>query len=322
MENVLNNPPTNKLGSGLTEASLLAAVSKSGYPLQTTVANSLRPHFPYLQQEWSYADENRQEVRTIDILAEKGLWDIKQEQPRVRPTLDLLIECKKSELPYVFFLSSSKPWVRHFPLVAGLLHDSLTLVTDDDASSYVMPVLHALGLDSHPFITKEAEYCMSFSKCARKGKGLELTGTESFHGLVLPILKAMRYFQVSESPPRSFRYFDCHLVIGVGVLDAPMVGVRVVAQSHDLVLLPWVRVVRHETDKTADWLQRTKLFAIDVVHKDFFQNYVNEHVLPFARRFSELVLKHQKVLASGKGFASGFGKDGLHNIEQRLEATK
>lgn len=321
METCPNNPATNKLGSGLTETDVLDAVSKSGYPLQTIVGDYLRSQFR-VQEEWSYIDKDAQELRTIDILAEKWLYDFPREQPRVRPTLDLLVECKQSTLPYVFFLSSSKPWVPHFPLLAGLFRHTLVLTTDDDASSWELPILRALGLDSHPFIVEEPEYCMSFTKCVRKGSDVELSGSESFHGLVLPILKAMHYFQIAESPPKTASYFDCHLVIGIGVIDAPMVGVRVSEQSHDLTLLPWVRVVRHETDEISDLWHWTRLFAIDIVHKDFLQHYLEKHVFPFAREFSKLVIKHQQVLVSGQAFATGIEKHGLHKIEQRLEPRK
>lgn len=325
MKSTSNNPPTNKLVSGLNEADILTAVSKSGYPLQTLVANFFRKQFEepsYVQEEWSYVDEDTHELRTIDILAEKWLWDFAGKQPRVRPTLSLLIECKKSDLPYVFFLSSSKPWIRHFPLFAGLSRDTLTITTDDDASTWEFPVLDALELNSHPFIRKEPEYCCLFTKCVRKGKKVELSGSEPYHELVLPLLKAMHHFQIAESPPKTAWYFDCHLTIGVGVLDAPMVGISVSEQSPGLTLLPWLRVVRHETEESPDWTHPTRLFAIDIVHKDFLKDYLDKHLLPFAQEFSKLAIKHQQVLASGEAFAAGMGKDSWRNIEQRLEPRK
>lgn len=320
MEVAPNNPPTNKLGSGLTDAEILAAVSQSGYPLQLIVANLLRPQF-HIHEEWSYVDKDTHEPRTIDILAEKWLWDINQEQPRVRPTLDLLVECKQSALPYVFFLSSSKPPVPNFPLLAGLFRDTLTITTDDSPSTWELPVLHALELDSHPFI-KESEYCFLFTKCVRKGKKVELSGSEPFHELVLPILKAMHHFQTAESPTKTSQYFDCHLVIGIVILDAPMVGVLVSEQNRNLTLLPWARVVRHESKEIPDWFHKTRLFAIDIVHKDFLQYYLDKHVFPFAQEFSRLVIKHQQILASGKAFAKGMQKYWSKNIEQRLEPRK
>jgi hypothetical protein len=322
MEIQPNNPPSNKLSSGLTDADVLAAISQSGYPLQTTVAKLLRTHFDFLQEEWSYVDKDTKEIRTIDVLAENLLWDITQEQPRVRPTLALLVECKKSDLPFVFFTSPNKTWGYQFPLLAGLFKDTVTLATDDESHSWEFPILHALELDSHPFVAKEPEISTAFTKCVRKGSDIELLGTEPFHGLVLPLIKAMHHFRAAESPPKTAWYFDCHLVIGLGVLDAPMIGARVSERSRDLTLLPWVRVVRHQTDENVDFRHRTHLYAIDVVHKDFLEEYIDNHVLPFAKDFSKLVVKHQQVLASGEGFVSGLGKDCSHNIEQRMEPRK
>jgi hypothetical protein len=60
------------------------------------------------------------------------------------------------------------------------------------------------------------------------------------------------------------------------------------------------------------------LYAIDVVHKDFCERYLDEHVKPFASEFGRLALKHHEILASGKGFASGLRKNWLKDLEPRL----
>jgi len=319
-----NNPPTNKLGSGISERDVLDAVLESGYPLQTTIGNLLRPQF-HVQEEWSYIDGDSGEPRTIDILAEKWLYDFSPEL-RVHPTLDLIIECKKSVLPYVFFLSLSKVSPANFPLLAGLFHnEEIAVTSDDDPSTWNLPILEALGLGSHPF-KRDAESCMSFTQCMHEGAKAKLGGSEPFHKLVLPILKAMYHFQEVEAPHKAAMYFDLHLVLGIGVLDAPMVGVRVSANSHDVTLLPWVRVIRHKTEEiegASHWHPRTGvLLAIDVVHRDFFEDYLYKHLKPFAMKFSELVIKHQEVLASGKGFITDMGKDPWKDFEKRLEPRR
>ena len=102
MKKTDDNPVTNRLGSGVTEEKLDVAIVKSGYPLQTKVALQLKKEF-HVQEEWSFIDNKTKDIRTIDLLAEKELYN-RKEHPRVRPTLDLIIECKQSELPFVFFL--------------------------------------------------------------------------------------------------------------------------------------------------------------------------------------------------------------------------
>ncbi|HVF49693.1 MAG TPA: hypothetical protein VNA19_06385 [Pyrinomonadaceae bacterium] len=315
------NPPTNQLAAGLSEADLSAAVEKSGYPLQTIVADLLRSKQWGVQEEWSYIDRDTKELRTIDILAEKHLFDFKQGQPRVRPALDLLIECKQSVMPYVFFLSPTKPLLFDFPSIAGLAKHSVTITTDDDPSSWTLSILHALGLERHSFF-QIPEYCTTFSKCVRKGSEVVLSGNESFHGLIMPALKSLHHFQVAQMPPETAWYFDAHLAIAIGVLDAPMVNVSPSASSSDLTLVPWVRVLRHEYLENLERWDRSKLFALDVVHKDFLEEYLEKHLLPFAETFGELVIKHQHILATGEAFVSGMGKDSWDNIEPRLERRK
>ena len=113
MKHFTNNPTTNVLGGGVTEEKLNIAVLKSGYPLQTRVAIALKDNF-FVQEEWSFIDNQTDEVRTIDLLAEKHLFD-KQQKVRVRPILNLIIECKQSELPYIFFLANEVRTLPNFP---------------------------------------------------------------------------------------------------------------------------------------------------------------------------------------------------------------
>jgi hypothetical protein len=326
-----DNPPTNQLGSGISEADVSDAVTRSGYPLQLVVANvvheqaSSRKQRPfYVQEEWSYVDRDTQDHRTIDILAEEWLFDPDTGPERkIRPLLNLVVECKQSALPYVFFLSETRPRVRYFPLIAGLFHEALEIVSDDDPSTWTFDILKSLGLDSHPFLTTEPEYCSIFAKCQRVSSDVELSGSEPFNALILPVLKAMQHFQLVEEPPKTAAYFDCHTAVAIGVLDAPMVGVRASGQHHELVLLPWVRATRYETDEILDWhLTKRGFAAVDIVHKDFFKDYLCKHLLPFAEAFSVLATKHEEELASGKAFAAGMGKDCWHDIEKRLRPRK
>jgi hypothetical protein len=100
------NPPTNQIGPGLSEETVVSAVEESGYPLQVFVSDLLQEKY-HVEEEWSYLDRDSDGLRALDMRASMQLYDWKdfKEQPRVRPSLDLLIECKQSELPYVFFES-------------------------------------------------------------------------------------------------------------------------------------------------------------------------------------------------------------------------
>lgn len=313
-----NNPTTNDIGSGISDTDIENAILKSGYPLQTKIADILRKNF-HTQEEWSFIDSKTKEIRAIDIHAQKSLFEFDYEtQPKVRPTLNLIIECKQSEMPYVFFLSPETIRTPNFPLFSGLFQKEITIKTDDDNSSWITSIIECLGHYEHDFMTKTPS-CMTFSKCVRAGKDIVLSGTDGYQNLVMPLVKSLQHFDNVEKPPKTARYFDCQATIGIGVIDGPMIGVRINEDKHETELIPWVRVSRHESYDEEDMSKRQQFFSIDIVHKDFFETYLNEHLLPFANSLSEKILKHQIVLSDGKGFAKGIWKDGLSNIEERLE---
>ncbi|HEB3532456.1 TPA: hypothetical protein RZC51_003999 [Burkholderia cenocepacia] len=317
MDATPDNPARNTLNAGVTEVALLDAIAKSGYPLQTRVAENLSAHF-HVQEEWSYRDRDSNALRTLDMLASKPLFDMRGSHPRVRPQLNILIECKQSDLPFVFFDTRHRPRLSNFPVLAGLKSNTIELVTDDDLSTWTLPILNALGLDRHEFVA-DVPISSTFSKCARRsGGGVELSGEDSYNGVVLPLIKATSHFENAESPRPTFAYFDAHLTIPVAVLNAPMVLVQTTNAQPTARMTPWVRVARHEYDgDTEDW-RKDRLWAIDVVHEDYLNIYIEQHVQPFAEEFARLALEHDAELAACQGFCSGLGKDSYRQIANRL----
>lgn len=345
---ILTNPVTNRLGDGVTEDDILQAVGKSGYPLQTWVASLLKERIQekdrpfFIQEEWSFIDRDTHDLRNLDIHMRDHMWTPEEvEALRVRPELDLFIECKQSSLPYVFFLSDDPPWARNFPIIAGLKGSEVMLSTDDDRSTWSHSIVHVLGLSQHPFVEGAPYNCLSFSKCvwpgknnemAAKDKGvelptrarkIELSGSDVFHGLVLPLVKALNHFEDIERPVPTARFFDCHISLALGVLDAPMIGIRMANGVSTMEYVPWVRVIRHESVETRQHRGFGRMYAIDVVHKDYLDDYMDKEVQPFANEFSERVKRHGEVLAACRGFVSGFGRDSsLDEIDKRLRPPR
>jgi hypothetical protein len=318
MKTTPENPPSNILGSGASEQKVLDAISGSGYPLQLIVARHLSPIFT-IEEEWSYVDSGTGSSRTIDLVASKWLFEFKEPQPRIRPTLNLVIECKQSHLPYIFFLSESHPWLPDFPVIAGLKSNSIVITSDDNPSTWNFPPIYILGLRDHPFLTESPSFCMTFSKCVRKGSNLVLSGSEPYQNLVFPIIKAVSHFESVSRPPSTAYYFDCELVVGLAVLDAPMVGVRVMDSGNEISLLPWVRLIRHEPHEGEHKFEKSQVLGIDIVHKDYLDTYIHQHVIPFAEEFSKLSLKHADILADSRGFVTGMGANWWNEIEPRLQ---
>jgi hypothetical protein len=314
------NPPKNSLVAGVTEAAVISAITKSGYPLQGVVAAKLALSNFHVQEEWSYLDKDTKALRNVDLLAGKMLYDFGLEDVRVRPQLDLIVECKRSDLPFIFFSTRQSAWLADFPVVAGLRTRSITLSTDDSRSTWTNPVLMALGLTDHPFFA-DATLCSTMSKCVRRSGGeLELSGDETYNALVLPLVKAAAYFEAMEAPRPTHLYFDAHLTLPLAVVDAPMVLAKTDGTFVETELKPWVRIVRHDYQEDEDGRHAHRLCALDVVHVDFFDSYMQDHLMPFATEFSSRALRHQHELATGKGFAPGLEADSRTDIESRMTA--
>lgn len=214
-----DNPASNKLSNAISDADVLTAVERSGYPLQMVVSRYLRKaldDFNQVKEEWSYVDQDSKETRTIDILAEKPLYDkTDNSNRRIRPALTLLMECKQSDLPYIFFLSEGLWWLPFFPMFCGLFGDAVRVKQNLNTglgkivkTPVTTSIPNGLGLDVHGFVRQPPAWSLTLSKCVRKGKEIVLSGSESYLNIVLPLLKAARHYHEIEKPPATAHYFD------------------------------------------------------------------------------------------------------------------
>lgn len=321
MDQQVDNPSSNNLKSGLSIAEVDEAIRRSGYPLQVVIADILRSHF-FVEEEWGFRDNDAGSIRTLDIVAERSFCDASDPNRfRVRPTLCLLVECKQGDLPFVFFLSRQHLW--NYPKLSGLASDTVQVTTDDDRSIWSFDVLSVLGFNSDPFL-KAAAPCATFSKCVRAGKGLELSGSEAYNSLVLPLVAAMRDFDSRCKPPTTAYYFEARVILAVAVLDAPMIGIEMVGGERSMSFVPWVRLVRNSPPD--DPLGRaanptSEPMVLDIVHKDYFEDFLKNHVEPFMLSFRDRAQGHHEILADGKAFLSGMGAAQSFDIEHLQPIT-
>jgi len=69
-----DNPPANRLSDGLSAEQLENTIKKSGYPLQSVVAATLKRWF-LVQQEWGYVDKESGGIPPLDVFATLYLYD-------------------------------------------------------------------------------------------------------------------------------------------------------------------------------------------------------------------------------------------------------
>lgn len=306
----LQNPLENDLGAGLSREQIEEAVRLSGYPLQTEVAKTLRDMKFRVFPEWSYIDKDTGAHRSVDMRA-----TISYDEPgdRTRPHLDLIIECKQSQLPYIFFTGESTAWGAELPFFAGLKNEIITIKTDDDRSTWSYRIGHTLGINEHKYYRDDPPVAFTLSKCERKGKGLILSGDEPYNSLIRPLVKGMGFLGECEAPPKTAVYFDAHMAVALAVLDSPMV----IAEGSQIRMGPWVRVLRHENSGGGK-TNRGRMWVIEVIHKAFLQAYLADHLLPFAQDCADAVRRHGIELAECEGFVKEMGRNWYTNVEPHL----
>lgn len=297
------NPANNALLAGTQEEALLSAIKLSGYPLQGVVASKLLREFN-VTEEWGYLDDQTNDHRSLDIYAFKRLKS--DDNARISPGLILLIECKRSRHPFVFFKRVVERPAPSFPTIDGLPNRQVWLHNLGGQRMLQISPARALGLDKLPFVTSGPPVCAAFSKAAVKGNRVELSGSDGFNTIVLPLVKALRHTVSSHRRPETKDVLFPMLLLCVSVIDAPMLLIEEPESAGDPVLAPWMRIVRHESYKEVGGTQ-SRFYALDAVHVGFFDDYVEKHVLPFASEFATRAIERQDVLR--------FGGD-VHNLNE------
>lgn len=287
-----DNPDSNTLREGVTEAQLEAAVRASGYPLQRVVAEQLLGTFQ-VTEEWGYVDREG-ERRALDVFAFRRL----RETSRLWLDLALLVECKRSDLPFVFFAAASPRVPQEFPVVAGLRGRAPELHVKGVGSTSA-PASRFLGLHDFPFVSSGPTTCSAFTRAERKGKDLDLSGSVPFNQVVLPLISALKHFLGLQKTAGSQTQIPACLAHPICVVDAPMVLAEGGPEAPRLTMSPWVRVVRQEAVKDRDegfWRD----YVIDFVHRGYVKTFVHQHLLPFAEQFAERAASVEALLSEGK----------------------
>jgi hypothetical protein len=304
------------LPSGITLSDLQETIKRSGYPFQASIANVLREYLDLggssagIQEEWTYVDSEASQVRSIDIFAEANLLQPTEGDPhRVTPLLNMLVECKQSDMPYVFFLRANSPKrLYDFPEIIGLPTSRIFMVDPkgphDRILRFSMDLPNLLEIWDFPFFDRPALFGISVSKLARRPGGkLELTGEEAYRSLTLPLLKACDHLKNVCRPSGSDKRFRCRMVICLVVLRAPMFGVIRSEDGEDLISpVPWVRMNYLEPSRWSPESGASNVRYYDVVHEGHLATYMAE-LIEGARSLAERIDLVADFIADGKALA-------------------
>jgi hypothetical protein len=292
MDKSPNNPAGNKLGPSVNESNLVRAIQSSGYPLQGVIAGKLKEGFG-VTEEWGYIDRETKEHRSLDIFAFKMM----PADGNVQAALVLLIECKRSINPYVFFRNVTDREIPGFPKIGGLTANSMFLSALNGNRLLQTSGAVLLGLPELPFVRPGPPHCSAFGMATAQGDKVHMSGEDPYKSLILPLTKAIDHaaslYQAREKPS----FLVATLILGIGVLDAPILVVNNPREPTPL-LTPWVRVPRQEARPDRSWGQHV-YYVIEVVHSDFFDAFVLDHLVPFFNEFAARVKRQSSVLLRG-----------------------
>lgn len=287
-----NNPESNQLGKGVTVAQLEAAVTLSGYPLQSVVAQRLIASSFSVTEEWGFLDRATNEHRSLDVFAYRHM--LGPDCPdQLCPTVALLVECKRGELPYVFFRAVSPRLPPDFPTVSGLKRRTVSV--REPKRSQDVPLARVLGLSDHEFYSTPP-ICTTLSRPHRKGNGLELSGADTFNSIVLPLVGAVEHWHAHNKVYSENRFWPA-LSLCVCVIDTPMVVAEGTPEAPVMTLHPWVRLKRQESIADSDGRRRPAYYVVDLVHRSFLGDFIDHELAAFAAFYCERVQKLGPVLA-------------------------
>ncbi|MGW5969690.1 hypothetical protein [Streptomyces sp. NPDC055186] len=304
-------PEYAQLKAGVTGMDLLEAVKRSGYPLQATVADTLQEELSEaeirgeIQEEWAYLDRDSEQVRAIDVFADIPLPHRTDEKEKAHCRLNILIECKQSELPYIFFLRKEAPQrSASFPEIIGTAGPDLQVFGTTNhkemppSFSYALSVHDALACYEFQVFDNPPFHAISLTKAARRGGGkLELTGEDAYRSITLPLLKSADHL-VSVAPTGDSD--PIRFLTPMAVLDAPMIGAMRHNGKNIFLALPWVRMSYLEpfNDRKAWNRTSSKVRHFDVVHSSYFAKYT-KILLEGVGACADRAIENHSMLKSG-----------------------
>lgn len=264
------NPEANQLPAGVTAEQLEAAVRNSGYPLQRVVAEELLRDFK-VTEEWGYLDRESKEHRTLDVFGIRRL----SENAGLWLSIAVLVECKRSDLPWVFFEAAAPEVPREFPAVAGL-HGKTPEIHVPGIGSRSAPVAEFLRLADFGFVSHGPPVCSSFARTERKGKEFDLSGAVPFNQVVLPLVSSLHHFIEQHKSVGSRDAVSACLALPICVVDGAMVSVQGGPETPRLGMCPWVRVVRQEAAQERHWMS-WRYYVVDFVHRAYLATFIKDH---------------------------------------------
>lgn len=296
------------LPPGMREDAFVEAVASSGYPLQIVVGAALAERGYGLEEEWAFNDPDSGERRAIDVVAlREGCHEpAASETGTTSFAQALLIECKQSRHPHLFFESVAPPELDDFPVMLGI---GRNWVKKKGSNRETIPIGAFLGTEEKPLM-KSPPMAASLSRAEAKSSKVVLSGEHPHNSLLMPLSKALNDYErrYQGSSPSEYgsseRTYDLRLALPLAVIDGPMVFVQRPSSEPQLRAIQWVRmIVRHpvtwQRHQTGTFKGGGGFSVIDVVHRSFLEDFLDQHWKTFGTEFfAGFAAKNEEIIGN------------------------
>jgi hypothetical protein len=272
-----------------TSDDVISALERTGYLLEQRVASKVRSAGFTVVTGKAFKDPEEGKSREVDVFAFKEVWD--DSSRNVRVSIQLVIECKRSDGPYVVLgrnptvLDTHRQPHSHTMPVNQVRW--LEYVDERSARQYGMQAWKWLGLHELPGSpNRDTQKGLQLVRMNLKNKAWSAENSSVFESLTVPLMKAVEAFRPSRDNNPNPKYGHLCLCFPIVVTSGELFYVNGEAEDPTAERVDWVPL---ERDIKMDAM--TGLFNLDVVTFGALERYLQERVLLFSEAVGEEVAK-------------------------------
>ena len=244
------------MGSEDEKEKILGDIEKTGFPLEIEVTSILEEDGWLVYNQEGYLDPDENKLRTIDILGFK-VRDFPDALIYKRLHYALVVECKKSEKPWVFY-TREKKGVRTF--------DSLMAwhIIKEESE----PPLHPLHIEKfvdclHYYMPNFGTFASISYEPFTGGKG------QSIFEAVNQVVKALHYHRVKRGMLKTAKTHLVSIIYPVIVFEGHLFELRSHEKKITLHPSDYIQyAVSYKSPSISDF------FLVDLVKVNFLKNYL------------------------------------------------
>ncbi|MFJ2929485.1 hypothetical protein ACIPIU_31310 [Streptomyces massasporeus] len=271
-----------------TSEDIINSLERTGYLLEQRVARKVRSAGFTATTGKAFKDPEEGKSREVDVFAVKKVWDAPS--GNILVSIQLVIECKRSDGPYVALGRNPNVLDTHRqPHSHTLPIDQvrwLEYVGERTARQHGMQTWKWLGLHELPGSpNRDTRKGVQLVRMNPKNNAWTAENSSVFE-LTIPLMKAVEAFRPLRDKNPEPRHAHLCLCFPIIVTSGELFYVNGESETPAAERVDWVPL-----ERDIDMNSMTGLFNPDVVTYSALDQYLRERVLPFSEAVGEEVAK-------------------------------